>query len=85
MNNLDLFMEALKARVTIKTNQGQKARIAEFDSVVKEVTAVKGPIPDIARVRAYFVQCLSHKPNWGCRQVIQKLDYSVAQIKEGER
>jgi hypothetical protein len=81
MNTFDLFVEAFKARVVLKSNQGKAARVAEFDAVVSEVTGEHGVIPDIARIRAYFVKCLSDKPNWGCRKVIETFDYTVTQIR----
>lgn len=83
MNTFDLFIEAYKAKAVIKANQGKAARLAEFDAVVNEVKSEHGVIPDIARIRAYFVKCLSHKPNWGCRKVIEAFDYTVAQVRGG--
>ena len=83
MNIFDLFVEAFKAKVVLKSNQGKAARLAEFDVVVSEVTSEHGVIPDIARIRAYFVKCLSHRPNWGCRKVIEAFDYTVSQIRGG--
>ena len=82
MSTFDLFVEAFNAKVVLKSNQGKAARLAEFDAVVSEVTSEHGVIPDIARIRAYFVKCLSHRPNWGCRKVIEVFDYTVAQIRD---
>lgn len=81
MNVLNIFTEAYKERVLQKTNQGVKARMSEFGAIVADITAIHGAIPDIARIRAYFFKCLSTKPNWGCRQVIEVLDYTVSQIR----
>lgn len=81
MSTFDLFVEAFKAKVVLKSNQGTAARVAEFDAVVDSITNEHGVIPDIARIRAYFVKCLSHKTGWGCRHVIKEFDYTVAQIR----
>jgi len=81
MNTFDLFVEAFKACVVIKPNQGKAARLTEFDAVVDSITNEHGVIPDIARIRAYFVKSLSHQPNWGCRKVIEVFDYTAAQIR----
>ena len=82
MSTFDLFVEAFNAKVVLKSNQGKAARLAEFDAVVREVTSEHGVIPDIARIRAYFAKCLSHRPNWGCRKVIEVFDYTVTQIRD---
>lgn len=84
MDIFNLFVEAFKARVVIKPNQGKLARIAEFDAVVDEVSSEYGTIPDIARVRAYFIKCIDAKPNWGCRKVISTFDYTLAQLGLGD-
>lgn len=84
MSTFDLFIEVFKAKVIIKPSQGTAARIAEFDAVVRDVTSEYGAIPDIARIRGYFVKCLSRQPNWGCRKVIEVFDYTVAQIRGGD-
>jgi len=81
MSTFDLFVEAFKAKVILKSNQGTAARVAEFDAVVDSITNEHGVIPDIARIRAYFVKSLSHQPNWGCRKVIEVFDYTVTQIR----
>ena len=51
MSTFDLFVEAFKAKVVLKSNHGTAARIAEFDTVVREVTSEHGVIPDSARIR----------------------------------
>lgn len=80
MSTFDLFVEAFKAKVILKANQGKAARIAEFDAIVNDIEILHGAIPDICRLRTYFVVCLSDKPNWGCRKVIDKFDYAVTKI-----
>ena len=81
MSTFDLFVEAFKAKVILKANQGKAARIKEFDAVMHDIEVLHGAIPDIARIRAYFIKCLSDKPNWGCRKVIDAFDYTVNKIK----
>ena len=81
MSTFNLFVEAFKAKVILKANQGKSARIAEFDAIVNDIEMVHGAIPDIGRIRAYFIVCISSKPNWGCRKVIEEFDYTVAKIR----
>ena len=81
MSTFNLFVEAFKAKVILKANQGKAARIKEFDAIVNDIEMMHGAIPDICRIRAYFIVCISSKPNWGCRKVIEEFDYTVAKIK----
>ena len=81
MSTFDLFVEEFKARVIIKANQGQKARLVEFDTTVCDVASEHGAIPDIARIRGYFAQCLSKKTNWGCREVPRVFEGAVFKLR----
>ncbi|MGK0270964.1 MAG: hypothetical protein ACI88H_001616 [Cocleimonas sp.] len=81
MSTFNLFVEAFKARVILKANQGSKARVKEFDAIVNDIEMMHGAIPDICRIRAYFIVCISSQPNWGCRKVIQTFDSTVAKIR----
>jgi hypothetical protein len=81
MSTFNLFVTAFKDRVVLKANQGKKSRVAEFDAVVNDIEMIHGAIPDICRIRAHFIVCISSQPNWGCRKVIQTFDSTVAKIK----
>ncbi|EDM69289.1 hypothetical protein PE36_07372 [Moritella sp. PE36] len=81
MSTFNLFVEAFKSRVVLKANQGKNSRVAEFDAVVSDIEMVHGAIPDICKIRAYFTVCISSKPNWGCRKVIEEFDYAVTKIR----
>ena len=84
MEVLTKFIEAFKARVILKANQGIKARKAEFNDVVNEVETVDGAIPDIAKIRSYFFKCLDGKPNWGSRMVIREIDYTMSKFNSAD-
>ncbi|MCJ8350844.1 hypothetical protein [Moritella sp.] len=81
MSTFNLFVEKFKARVILKANQGKAARISEFDAIAHDIEMMHGAIPDICGIRAHFIVCLSNKPNWGCRKVIEEFDYTVAKIR----
>ncbi|QUM78065.1 hypothetical protein HWV00_18625 [Moritella sp. 24] len=81
MSTFNLFVEAFKAKVILKANQGSKARVKEFDAIVNDIEMVHGAIPDIGRIRAHFIVCISSRPNWGCRKVIEEFDSTVAKIR----
>jgi len=81
MSTFNLFVEAFKAKVILKTNQGRVARVSEFDAIVNDIELVHGAIPDIGKIRAYFIVCISSKPNWGCRKVIEEFDNTVAKVR----
>ncbi|MGC3834852.1 hypothetical protein [Moritella viscosa] len=81
MNIFDLFVDAFKAKVILKANQGAKARAIEFDAIADDIEMMHGAIPDIGKVRAHLIVCLSSKPNWGCRKVIREFDSVVAKVK----
>ena len=83
MEILNKFIEAFKAKVILKTNQGTKARMQELDEVAANITASHGAIPDIAKIRAYFFKCLSGKTNWGCRHVIREFDRAISKFDSG--
>lgn len=81
MSTFNLFVEAFKAKVILKANQGAAARIAEFDAITHDIEMVHGAIPDIGRIRAYFIVGLSQTPNWGCRKVIKVFDSTVVTVR----
>lgn len=81
MSTFNLFVEAFKAKVILKANQGSKARVKEFDAIVNDIEMMHGAIPDICGIRAHFIVGLSQKPNWGCRKVIQVFDNTVAKVR----
>ena len=81
MSTFNLFVEAFKAKVILKANQGSKARVKEFDAIVQDIEMVHGAIPDIFKIRAYFIVCISSLPNWGCRKIIKAFDSTVATVR----
>jgi len=81
MSTFNLFVEAFKAKVILKANQGKAARISEFEAIVQDIETVHGAIPNIAKIRAHFIVGLSSKPNWGCRKVIEELNYTIAKVQ----
>ncbi|CED61885.1 Putative uncharacterized protein [Moritella viscosa] len=81
MSTFNLFVEAFKAKVILKANQGAAARISEFEAIAHDIEMVYGAIPNIAKIRAHFIVGLSSKPNWGCRKVIQVFDSTVATVR----
>ena len=82
MSTFNLFVEAFKAKVILKANQGKAARIAEFDAIAQDIEMIHGAIPDICKIRAHFIVGLSQSTNWGCRKVIQVFDSTVAKIRD---
>jgi len=82
MSTFNLFVEAFKAKVILKANQGKAARIKEFDAIVNDIEMVHGAIPDIGRIRAHFIVGLSQKPNWGCRKVIRTFEAALLKSEE---
>ena len=80
MEILNKFIEAFKARVVLKANQGIKARKTEFNETVDAVTEAHGAIPNIGKIRSYLFKCLDGKSNWGSRMVISEFDYAVSKI-----